>query len=72
LTVAPLGLGAPTKCPRFSQFARHSHWWQSILFSNGWEVNLHFRAVRVEEADALLPAPRNGAVTSRQAEPQPA
>ena len=34
-------------------------WWQSILFSNGWEVNLHFRTVRVEEADALLPAPRN-------------
>ena len=47
-------------------------WRQSILFSNGWEVVLHFRAVRVEEAEALLPAPRNGAETSRPGMPQPA
>jgi hypothetical protein len=47
-------------------------WRQSILFSNGWEVSLHFRDVRVQEVEALLPAPRNGAVTSRQAVPQPA
>jgi hypothetical protein len=33
-------------------------WRQSILFSNGWEVRLHFRDVKVQEAQALLPAPR--------------
>jgi hypothetical protein len=33
-------------------------WRQSILLSNGWEVRLHFRDVRVQEARALLPAPR--------------
>jgi hypothetical protein len=38
-------------------------WRQSILLSNGWEVTLHFRDVRVEEVEALLPAPRNGALT---------
>ncbi len=32
-------------------------WRQSILFSNGWEVQLHFRDVRVEEAHALIPVP---------------
>jgi hypothetical protein len=32
-------------------------WSQSILFSNGWEVCLQFRDVRVEEAQALIPAP---------------
>jgi hypothetical protein len=47
-------------------------WRQSILFSNGWEVTLHFRDVRVEEVEALLPPPRNGAVTSTQTLPQPA
>ena len=47
-------------------------WKQSILFSNGWEVTLHFRDVRDEEAEALLPVPRNGAVTSRAAVPHPA
>ena len=47
-------------------------WRQSILFSNGWEVVLHFRGVRVEEAEALLPAPRHGAGTSRPGMPQPA
>lgn len=47
-------------------------WRQSILFSNGWEVTLRFCAVRVEAADALLPAPGNGAVPSRPAVPQPA
>ena len=35
-------------------------WAQSILFGNGWEVRLHFRDVRVEEVQALLPIPRNG------------
>jgi hypothetical protein len=44
-------------------------WRQSILLSNGWEVVLHFRAVRVEEAEALLPAPRHGAGTSRPGMP---
>jgi hypothetical protein len=33
-------------------------WRQSILLSNGWEVRLHFRDVKVLEAQALLPAPR--------------
>src|SRR5262249_17839365 len=32
----------------------------SILLSNGWEVQLPFRALRIEEVAALLPAPRNG------------
>ena len=36
-------------------------WRQSVLLSNGWEMTLHFRDVRVEEAQALLPATRNGA-----------
>jgi len=45
-------------------------WRQSILFSNGWEVTLHFGDVRVEEAEALLPAPRNGTARSGQAVPQ--
>jgi hypothetical protein len=40
-------------------------WRQSILLSNGWEVTLHFRDVRVEEVEALLPAPRNGAPLPR-------
>ncbi len=35
-------------------------WRQSILFSNGWEVGLHFRDVEVREAESLLPAPRTG------------
>ncbi len=35
-------------------------WRQSILLSNGWEVALHFRDVRVEEMQPLLPAPRAG------------
>jgi hypothetical protein len=47
-------------------------WRQSVLLSNGWEVILHFRAVRVEVAEALLPAPRKGAVTSWPGMPQPA
>jgi hypothetical protein len=37
-------------------------WAQSILFGNGWEVRLHFRDVRIEEIQALLPVPRNGSV----------
>jgi hypothetical protein len=36
----------------------------SILFSNGWEVRLPFSALRIEEVQALLPAPRNGSLTS--------
>jgi len=36
-------------------------WRQSILLSNGWEVGLHFRDLTVEEIQALLPQPRNGA-----------
>jgi hypothetical protein len=35
-------------------------WRQSVLLSNGWEVTLHFRDVKAEEAHALLPTPRNG------------
>ena len=35
-------------------------WLQSILLSNGWEVRLHFRDVQVQEAQAILPAPRTG------------
>ena len=35
-------------------------WSWSILLSNGWEVVLHFRDVQVQEAQALLPVPRNG------------
>jgi hypothetical protein len=33
-------------------------WEQSILLSNGWEVKLHFRDVVVQEAQAILPVPR--------------
>jgi hypothetical protein len=40
-------------------------WSQSILFSNGWEVKLHFRDVAVQEMAALIPAPRAGAVPPR-------
>lgn len=32
-------------------------WLQSILCSNGWEVRLHFRDVKVLEVQALIPAP---------------
>jgi hypothetical protein len=32
-------------------------WRHSILLSNGWEIVLHFRDVRVEEMQALIPAP---------------
>ena len=34
----------------------------SILLSNGWEVQLPFRALRIEEVQALLPVPRNGSL----------
>ena len=47
-------------------------WRQSILLSNGWEVTLPFRDVRVEEAEALLPPPRNGAAAPPKAVRQPA
>lgn len=36
-------------------------WRQSTLFNNGWELTLHFRDVQVQEVEAVLPAPRNGA-----------
>jgi hypothetical protein len=39
-------------------------WVQSILLSNGWELRLHFRDVRVEETPALIPAPHYGSVVS--------
>jgi hypothetical protein len=32
----------------------------SILLTNGWEVRLPFKDVRVEEAHALIPTPRDG------------
>jgi hypothetical protein len=35
-------------------------WRQSILLSNGWEVVIHFRDLKVEEMQALLPSPGNG------------
>lgn len=31
---------------------------QSILFSNGWEVQLPFRALRIEEVQPLFPMPQ--------------
>jgi hypothetical protein len=37
-------------------------WRQSILLSNGWEIVLHFRDVRVEEMQALIPTPREGGI----------
>lgn len=36
-------------------------WHQSILLSNGWEVVLRFRDIRVEEMQALIPPPRGSA-----------
>jgi hypothetical protein len=36
-------------------------WQQSILLSNGWEIVLHFRDLRVEEIQALIPPPRKSA-----------
>lgn len=38
-------------------------WAQTILFGNGWEVRLHFRDMRVEEAQALIPTPRGECAT---------
>jgi len=35
-------------------------WRESLLLSNGWEVRLHFRDVKVEEFDAVLPAHGDG------------
>lgn len=35
-------------------------WREGLLLSNGWEVSLHFRDIRVEEFDAVLPAAKNG------------
>lgn len=36
-------------------------WRQSILLSNGWEILLRFRDIRVEEIQALIPSPRESA-----------
>ncbi len=36
-------------------------WRESLLLSNGWEVSLHFRDIHVEEVQAVLPPPRDGA-----------
>lgn len=38
-------------------------WRQSILLSNGWEIAIHFRDIKVEEMQTLLPAPSNGAAS---------
>jgi hypothetical protein len=35
-------------------------WRESLLLSNGWEVALHFRDIKVEEFDAILPVHGNG------------
>ena len=37
-------------------------WCWRILLSNGWEVRLRFRDLHVQEAQALIPSPRNGSV----------
>lgn len=47
-------------------------WRMSILLSNGWEVVLHFRDVRVEEYEPLLPALLNGVTSPSVPAPQPA
>lgn len=39
-------------------------WSWSILLSNGWEVQLHFRDIQVHEVQALIPVPRNGSADS--------
>lgn len=36
-------------------------WRQSVLLSNGWQIMLHFHDIRVEEAQALIPPPRESA-----------
>ena len=36
-------------------------WRQLVLLSNGWELVLHFRDIRVEEIQALIPLPRESA-----------
>jgi hypothetical protein len=44
----------------------------SILLSNGWEVRLPFKDVRVDQAHALIPAPRDshaGAAASALSQP---
>ena len=44
-------------------------WRQSVLLSNGWEVTLHFRDVKAQEAQALIPAPSNGPTGLRASAP---
>jgi hypothetical protein len=44
-----------------------STWAMSILLSNGWEVHLQLRDVAVQEAEAVLPAPRTEARISQSA-----
>jgi hypothetical protein len=36
-------------------------WRESVLLSNGWELALHYRDVEVQEVQAVLPTPRQGA-----------
>jgi len=36
-------------------------WRQSILLNNGWQLTLHFRDVQVQEVQALIPTPLDGA-----------
>jgi hypothetical protein len=35
-------------------------WRESLILSNGWEITLRFRDVKVEEFDAILPTHGNG------------
>jgi len=37
-------------------------WREHLLLSNGWEITISFRDVKVEEFDAILPAHVNGAI----------
>jgi hypothetical protein len=36
-------------------------WQESLLLGNGWELRLHFRDVAVQEVQAVLPTPKQGA-----------
>lgn len=44
-------------------------WNQAILLSNGWEVRLHFRDIRVQEVQALIPAPHSAALAAARLSP---
>jgi hypothetical protein len=47
-------------------------WSWVILLSNGWEVRLCFRDIHVQEAQALIPSPRNGPLSVASVVAQPA